>query len=501
MTTKLFLLTLLTLLLWWPANCQNFNRPYPDGLFPYEYQELENLSNGYVVATPMKLFSSPTSPNFLSPYPVIYDPQGYIAWYSKPNVGMALDFKYFEQADKYVYTFIKQGNVNGLVLDGQFNILDTLSTFDAYDVHDVQLAANGNWLITTAYFDTMDLSAFTFDGTQGGVQTVVKGFGYEEIDPSGNLVGSYNSNSNVHPTETYDFWGYNVNSFDYCHGNAIEEDTDGNFLLSHRHLNSIHKIDRATGDIIWRLGGEISDFTFVNDTGFSGQHDIRRLNNGNYSIFDNGNMSGVTRSVSYSLDTINWTATKVDEYIHPIGATSTAMGSFQTCDDGIEVLGYGLIYRPDPSATIIDENQNRLGDYYFQDSVVSYRFLRYDLTLPARPEISCNWNGSNWELLVSGNYTDYAWSTGANTNSIVITQPGTYQVWVDQGAGMLGSLPLIISDMNNPCSVGLEELAQKDGDFEYYNLLGVKIENPQTNTVYLKVYESGKIEKLVFTMK
>ncbi|MDB4516698.1 hypothetical protein N9089_03785, partial [Crocinitomicaceae bacterium] len=223
MTTKLFLLTLLTLLLWWPANCQNFNRPYPDGLFPYEYQELENLSNGYVLATPMKLFSSPTSPNFLSPYPVIYDPQGYIAWYSKPNVGMALDFKYFEQADKYMYTFIKQGNVNGLVLNGQFNILDTLSTFDAYDVHDVQLAANGNWLITTAYFDTMNLSAFTFDGTQGGVQTVVKGFGYEEIDPSGNLVGSYNSKSNVHPTETYDFWGYNVNSFDYCHGNAIEE--------------------------------------------------------------------------------------------------------------------------------------------------------------------------------------------------------------------------------------------------------------------------------------
>lgn len=499
MTTSICILSLFTLLVSSSANCQNFNRPVPDGLFPYEYEILEELTEGYVLATPQKLFSNAIDPNYISPYPVLFDSDGYVAWYSKPNVARALDFKYFEQVDSYVFTFVAQASVKALVMDGSFNVTDTLETSALFDVHDVQLAENGNWLITTAYFDTMDLSGFTFNGIQGDVQTVVKGFGYEEIDPAGNLIGSYNSNSNVHPTETIDYWGYAANPFDYCHGNAIEEDTDGNFLLSHRHLNSIHKIDRATGDIIWRLGGEISDFTFVNDTGFSGQHDIRRLDNGNYSLFDNGNMSGITRSVTYTLDTTNWTATKVDEYIHPVSATSTAMGSFQTCDDGIKVLGYGLIYRPDPSATIIDENQNRMGEYYFPDSVVSYRFLRYDLTLPTRPEISCNWNGSDWELLVNGNYTDYAWSTGASSSSIVLTQPGTYQVWVDQGAGMLGSLPFTVTDLNNPCSVGIEELAQKDGAFEYYNLLGVKIKDPKINTVYLKVYESGKIEKLVFT--
>ena len=410
---------------------------------------------------------------------------------------MVLDFKYFPQQSLYAYTYIKQGVVYAMVMDDQFNPVDTLQTTATRDVHDLQIAENGNWILATAYFDTMDLSAYTFDGTQGGVQTVVKGYGYEEIDPQGNLVADWNSNDFIHPTETYDHWGYNVNSFDYCHGNANEEDTDGNFLMSFRHLDAIHKVDRQTGAIIWRLGGELSDFTFTNDAGFSGQHDIRRLPNGDYSLFDNGNVSGITRSVTYSLDTINWTATKTSEYIHPVGATSSAMGSYHVSDLGNEILGYGLIYRPEPSATILDANHNRLGEYYFTDSVVSYRFLHFDLTLPQQPEIVCNWNGTNWELTTANPHAEYAWSTGESTASISLTQPGTYQVWVDQGSGMLGSQPLIVNDINNPCSLGITEVEGQDESFETRDLLGRTIEHPTSNQVYLKVYESGRTEKII----
>lgn len=496
---KKLLLTLFALVSIFSVSGQNFNRPVPNGLFAYEYTQNGGVQSGYVLSTLLKLNVPQQSPNYVSPYPVIFDKDGFVAWYSKPIVGVALDFKYLESMNSYVYTYVKQGAVNSLVMDDQFNAIDTLTTTAIQDVHDLQVADNGNWLITTAYFDTMDLSAYTFDGIQGSTQTIVKGFGYEEIDPAGNLIGWYNSNSNVHPTETLDFWGYNANNFDYCHGNAIEEDTDGHLLLSHRHLNSIHKIDRQTGDIIWRLGGELSDFTFVNDNGFSGQHDVRRLPNGDVSLFDNGNVSGITRGVRYQLDTINWTATRTGEYIHPAGATSTAMGSYQFSESNLEVLGYGLIYRPEPNAVIVDNNHNELAAYYMQDSVVGYRFLHYELNLPNRPEITCNWNGTNWELMAPIGQASYAWSTGETTNSIQLTQTGTYQVWVDQGVGMLGSLPFIVNNINNPCSVGIDDLTLDEDPFEWYTVLGIKVEQPAPNNVYLKVFKSGKIEKVVTT--
>lgn len=496
---KTLLLTFYSFVLVFTVYSQNFNRPVPNGIFPYEYTETGGVESGYVLTTLTKLQVPPQDPNFVSPYPVLFDKDGYITWYSKPVIGNATDFKYFESINRYVYTFIKQGVVYALVMDDQFNAVDTLTTSATRDVHDLQVANNGNWLIATAYFDTMDLSAYTFNGTQGGTAVSVKGFGYEEIDPAGTLVGWYNSNSNVHPTETYDFWGYNANNFDYCHGNAIEEDVDGNLLLSHRHLNSIHKIDRQTGDIIWRLGGELSDFTFVNDGGFSGQHDMRRLANGELSLFDNGNMSGITRGVRYELDTTNWTATRTGEYIHPAGATSSAMGSYQITASSIEVIGYGLIYRPEPSAVIVDTNHNELAAFYFQDSVVGYRFLHFELDLPNRPEITCNWNGTNWELIAPTGQSEYAWSTGETTNSIQLTQTGTYQVWVDQGVGMLGSLPFTVTNLNNPCSVGIDDLTLDEDSFEWYTVLGIKVDQPAPNNVYLKVFKSGKIEKVVTT--
>ena len=62
-----------------------------------------------------------------------------------------------------------------------------------------------------------------------------------------------------------------------------------------RHLSSIIKIDRATGNVGWVLGGKENQFTFVNENEanspnyFSYQHDARILPNGDLTLFDNGN--------------------------------------------------------------------------------------------------------------------------------------------------------------------------------------------------------------------
>ena len=43
--------------------------------------------------------------------------------------------------------------------------------------------------------------------------------------------------------------------YDYFHINSIDVDSDGNLLVSARNTWAIYKIDRATGEVIWRLGG------------------------------------------------------------------------------------------------------------------------------------------------------------------------------------------------------------------------------------------------------
>ena len=53
--------------------------------------------------------------------------------------------------------------------------------------------------------------------------------------------------------------------FDFPHMNAIDVDTDGHILLSSRSTSEITKINRDTGEIIWRFGGVNNQFTFAND--------------------------------------------------------------------------------------------------------------------------------------------------------------------------------------------------------------------------------------------
>ncbi len=60
---------------------------------------------------------------------------------------------------------------------------------------------------------------------------------------------------------------------DCIHINGIALDDDANLLLSARHTSTIYKLDRHTGEVIWRLGGKQSDFRFGPGSAFSFQHD------------------------------------------------------------------------------------------------------------------------------------------------------------------------------------------------------------------------------------
>ncbi len=128
---------------------------------------------------------------------------------------------------------------------------------------------------------------------------------------------------------------------DYAHINSVVPVEDGDVIASFRHLSSVLRIATVphdgyeAGDIIWRLGGRNSDFTFVDDPfpgGPCAQHTASELPNGNILIFDNGSSGlcvdpadptgptvarGQTRVTEYALDTVAGTATLVWSYAPP----------------------------------------------------------------------------------------------------------------------------------------------------------------------------------------
>ena len=150
----------------------------------------------------------------------------------------------------------------------------------------------------------------------GNPNAIVTGLIIQEIDTNKNVVFQWRSWDHFAITDVascYASVSLTGPRIDYAHGNAIELDHDGNLLISSRFMNEITKINRQTGAIIWRFGlnADNNMFTIINDTrGFSHQHDVRRLNNGHITVFDNGNCLSpeYSRTLEYELDEDNMIA-------------------------------------------------------------------------------------------------------------------------------------------------------------------------------------------------
>src|SRR4051812_14593115 len=121
--------------------------------------------------------------------------------------------------------------------------------------------------------------------------------------------------------------------WDAYHINAISEDSDGNLLLTARHMSQVIKIDRHTGHVIWRLGGKASDFKVSSSAQFYYPHDAQRAPDGTLTIFDNRSTAldksrGSSRGVRLRLDTATGTASLARAYAHPAGTVfSTSQGN------------------------------------------------------------------------------------------------------------------------------------------------------------------------------
>lgn len=202
--------------------------------------------------------------------------------------------------------------------------------------HELRVRPDGHLLFGVEY-RTMDLTA------HGGLATAtVRGLRVEYVAPQPFVWNTFDHFGVADAMPDISLTGQNVNPW---HGNAIDVDTDGHLLVSFRNMDEVTKINSSTGEIIWRLGGRNNEFTFVNDplNGFSHQHGIRRLSNGNIILFDNGNLHSppASRAVEYHLDEAGRIATMIWEYRPQPLVFASFLGFAERISNGNTLICFG----------------------------------------------------------------------------------------------------------------------------------------------------------------
>ena len=275
-------------------------------------------------------------------YLMILDNTGEPVYYKPIPANGRIDAVDFKKQPNGQLTYWDQASKAYLVMDSSYTVVDSYQVGNGYetDSHELKILPGGYALLMSYDPQPVDMSQIV----AGGVPTAtVVGLIIQELDPSRNVIFQWRSWDYIPITDTYQsLTGANIG---YVHGNAIELDNDGNLLISSRHLSEITKINRRTGDVMWRLGGKQNEFTFLNtDRVFSHQHDIRRQANGNITLFDNGVglAPQYSRAVEYELDEVNKIATQVWEYRNVPDTFSFAAGSMQRLPNGNSLIGWGI---------------------------------------------------------------------------------------------------------------------------------------------------------------
>ena len=244
-------------------------------------------------ATPGKVLLAPKRRSGQSG-PAILDEQGRLLWFHPMRDGIvANDFRVQRYRGEPVLTWWEgktgdkgYGDGTWVIADQSYREIARVRAGNGLsgDLHDFELTDRGTALITIYAEVDADLSVVGSYEDGEAMDSVI-----QEVDvESGEVVWEWRSldhvalgESHAGPPQTHRF------PYDYFHINSIDEDADGDLLVSARNTWGVYKIDRPSGRIVWRLGGLRSDFALGPGVRFAWQHDARWLPDGTISVFDN----------------------------------------------------------------------------------------------------------------------------------------------------------------------------------------------------------------------
>lgn len=240
----------------------------------------------------------------------------------------------------------------------------------------------------------------------------------QEIDiKTGLVLFEWHALDHVKLSESYKYGaGVTGHVVDPYHMNSISIAPDGNLIVSMRNTSATYKVDRRSGQIIWRLGGKDSSFALPSGTSTAFQHDVivhagRRL-----TIFDNGagppKVHASSRGLKLKLNPGRATVKVLSDYDHTPPLSANFEGSIQALPGGHVFLGYGQR----PYFTEFDAHGREVFDAHFTSRTTSYRAYRFawkgqPLTRPAVTvrrsgrftTVYASWNGATrvarWRVL------------------------------------------------------------------------------------------------------
>jgi hypothetical protein len=281
-------------------------------------------------------------------YVVIFDDHGVPVWWDKASE-TPFDAKVLPDGTiGWTQGSVPFGTAQIHALDG--TLLRTIDVSPEMDIHDLQQLPNGDMLVLSyPVREHVDLTAYG-----GGANDSVFDAEIQEIDTQGDVVWSWNSKDHIGIAETGRWWESPQshgpgNIRDIVHINTVEPDGPDAFLISLRHTDAVYKIDKATGEVVWKLGGTTTpkSLTVLEDPYASyplgGQHDVRLQPDGTITIHDNqtGFPARTPRAVRYSIDEQAMTATLLEEVTDPEVTASFCCGSARRSADGSWLISWG----------------------------------------------------------------------------------------------------------------------------------------------------------------
>ena len=279
--------------------------------------------------------------------PMIIDDQGELVWYGKYR--SARDFKMQYYRGRPVLTWwegkVMAGHGIGayVIFDDSYREIARVRAGNGYrgDLHEFIITPEDTALLVAYAPARTNLSPI------GGPKDSMAWEGIlQEVDiQSGEVIFEWHSLDHVGIEESYielpedsDFL------YDYFHINSIDVEPDGNLLLCARNTWTVYKVERNSGEVVWRLGGKRSDFEMGPGTQSAFQHDARRQRDGTITIFDNGAHPKVhdrSRGIMVELDEQKMSVKLVREYTSPKKRLSTSQGNMQLLPNSNVLIGWG----------------------------------------------------------------------------------------------------------------------------------------------------------------
>ena len=355
-----------------------------------------------------------------SPYNIMFNEDGTPYWYIK-TVARQRDFKVQPNGlltARYIPNINRIPGGAFIAYDSTYAVVDTFlaqiedeDDFDyekdyMVDEHECVVLKNGHYLMIARQYREVDMSQF-FEG--GRTEANIDFSHLQEFDSEGNCILHFDSQEELNIAEFTQIEEHVKYGGRFPHMNAIDVDEDNNLIVSCRHMSAVYKIQRETGEILWKWGGINSDFTFVDDPlgGFSGQHAIRVLGDNHYLLFDNGNNHNprTSRAVEYELDPDAMTATLKWEYRQdPEAQFSHFMGNAERLPNGNTLINWAEGGRP--KATEVTREGAVVYEMNFVDHYQCYRTYKFDWNVPAvRPYLIIE-SGSTGVTLLFNQFGD-----------------------------------------------------------------------------------------------